>query len=308
MIDTREKTLHYCRAVWFVDTNLKTLESYIREAHQKLKTVGARKFQRDDGQYLKGLRFQEKKDGGGYFLHVIAETPGDHASTVTTADDTKDASDVDTVPPPNGKEFMDGDVFAFIKGDDTCICSTALRDSSFYVFLLELFKKAKLEDKSDKFELQKVANVDKLKMIKKEGVKEIDIGATLFDASVKYINRKDGMGVFGTVAEHLRAIFKDDGQPKEDSLKVQISIVTDGRMKGQPVGEKRMTTLAEELINGDEPYSILTKADQRITPSEVYVRTRVPIERFGKSVKRAKAWNELDSFYRRLHANGVTAQ
>lgn len=310
MAKTRQKTLSYRRTVWLEeDSKKRTLEDFILEAHKKLRTVKARKFKRFDGQYLKGLR-HKTGGGGGCFVHIVAETPGDQASTLTIADEAKDASDVGTTPPPKGSEYMDGDLFAFVKGDDVCVCASVLRDASFAVYCQELFRAAKLDAISVKFDLQKIASADKMKIINAEGVKEIDLRASLYDATVSYIERnKDASGAIGAVAKHFKALFWSDGKPQHDNLQVGVTLRADDRMAGKVLGRKRLNAVAKDIIDDDDDdYVIVTKKNQRITKNEIYIRKKVDIDRLGKSVNRDSAWGALSEFHKTLVDSGVVGQ
>lgn len=310
LADKRKKTLSYRRAVWLeADPKHRKLEDFIREAHGILKTVKTRKFQRLDGQYVKCLRYEPIR-GGGCFLHLVAETPGDHASTLAMADEDKEGSDVATAPPPQGSEFMDGDLFALVKGNDVCLCASALRDAAIALYCQELFRKSRRDAVATQFDLQKIADVDKMKIIQAEGVKEIEIRATLYAATTDYLKRKtEAAGAIGAVGKHLKAVFWPEGQVQKDNLQVGITLRADGRMKaGKALGAKRLKTIAEDVVGDDDDYVIHTKKGQRISRSEVYVRQRVDIERHGKSVKRDAAWDALTAFHAQLASSGVIGQ
>ena len=127
---------------------------------------------------------------------------------------------------------MDGDIIVFAKGNDLCICATSLHAGAIGAYCDELFRKAKLGDDATKFDLQKVANVDKLKMIEEQGVKEIDLTATLDEASVKYVKRKTAIGGgLRVLGRHLNAILRKDEPAARDNIRVGIVLKTDGRMK-----------------------------------------------------------------------------
>lgn len=91
---------------------------------------------------------------------------------------------------------MDGDAFLYINGNDVCMCLTGLRDGSIREYLCDLFKKAALGDNAAKFDLQKVANIDKIKMLHKQGVKEIELRATMFQATHQYEVKKKRLAEF----------------------------------------------------------------------------------------------------------------
>src|SRR5690606_10988651 len=118
MAKIREKTVSYRRAVWFTaDGGELNFEQLVRDAHAQLTTVSDRKFKRANGQFVKSI-WTAPERGGGFYMHIVAETPGDHASTLLQAAEIKDGHGVDTAPPPKGAEYMDGDVIVFAKGND----------------------------------------------------------------------------------------------------------------------------------------------------------------------------------------------
>jgi hypothetical protein len=98
-------------------------------------------------------------------IHITADTPGEQASVVPSAATGSTQVTVTTVPPPNDAEFMDGDAFVFISGNDLCLCSSALREGTLAHFFYSLFKKAKLNILSQQFIMMKVADVDALTLI-----------------------------------------------------------------------------------------------------------------------------------------------
>lgn len=310
MAKTRTKTVVYRRAVWLDghDSN-KTLEYYLRQANIKLPKIGQRKFARSDGQIIKGNKAKDNPDGG-LFLHLVAGTPGDHASTVPSGDDDQEDFEVGTAPAPAKKDYMDGDVFALIRGDDVFLCSTVLKDGSFTTYCRQLLKKAGFDD-SDAFELQNVPNVDKLKLIKAQGVKAVELRATLYEASVHYMDRKnDPAGAVGAALKHLKAIFGSDMAVDLENVRVSLSLAFDARKKGGRMsGERLMREVAREVVEDeDDDYVIVTGNNQRISQKDVFIRQKMTIERHGKSVLRDGAWKALRKFEAELKESGITAQ
>ena len=78
-------------------------------------------------------------------IHATIETPGEAASVVPMANGS-DEVDVRTINPPNDAEFMDGDAFLLICGNDVVLCATSVRDGA----IIDLFKKLFLLSKLSK--------------------------------------------------------------------------------------------------------------------------------------------------------------
>jgi hypothetical protein len=71
---------------------------------------------------------------------------------------------------------------------------------------------------------------------------------------------------------------------------------------------RKDSALAANVVSHSDKtydYSILTKTGQRISPEEIFIRTKVQIDKEGKTVHRDKAWRELQYFYESLKTSGA---
>jgi hypothetical protein len=304
----REKTINYRRAMWL--SGGRSLESYIREAVPLLPTVSDRTYLADSGRVVKLLSIDPRTRG--WLLHVSAETPGEAASIVPDAGARKSIN-VSTWDAPNSTEYMDGDAFAYVVGDHVCMCTSTLHDVVVYDAMLHLFSLAKITADSQRFDLIRVANADKLKMIHGAGIKSIDLQSTLFKASLDYSRRHaQTQGLVGWLSKQLKALFGKPDDVTNDSLQVKLIIKKDRRVRQHlTLGEKRLEFLAENLIlnqESDDHFSIVLDNDQIITQDEIYIRAKLPIPAKGKSVDRDEAWKSLVAFYNELLARGMLGQ
>jgi hypothetical protein len=310
MAQTREKVLTYLHADWLVNCPKgTTLETCLSEAYRKLGTVAERTIIRPSGQEIRLVKKLEPRDGG-FFAHITADTPGETASVVPKIKAGVQEADVATAAAPPDAEFMDGDAFLYVNDDHVCVCLTGLRDGAIRQFLYELFEKAQLGEHATKFDLLKAANVNKLKMLRAEGVKEIQLRASLYQASLQYEQRKENTsGVLRKIAQHIRSIVEAEVEDYDDSIRVIVTIKTDGRItKHLTVGEKRIEKLATDVVQHEQAhddYVIVTNTGQEVRPDEIVVREVVQIDALGKSVKVTKAWDYLADFYKRLKRQGA---
>ena len=309
MSGLRNKTLGYRRAEWIYDKpDMPTLESCIRDAFAALTTVEARRLWTGSKE-VKCLAYEMIKDGG-VLLHISVDTPGEQASVVPKGDDTSLQLDVAILDAPEQAEFMDGDAFVFVKKDHACLCLTGMHDAAFRIYLYEMFKKAKLRQDTQQFDLLKLADIDKIKMIHDEKIKEIELKASLYKASADYARRKnEAIGIIGGAAKIIRAFGTAPHDVTNDSLRVILTIKTDERSKEHlALGEKRIEDIAVDLLEhqeeGDE-FKIITKKGRTISPKELYVKQGVDILVYGKSVDREDAWKKLRGFLISLENSGV---
>jgi len=311
VVDTRDKIISYRRAEWLPDAVALTLEGCLRESYVKLTTVSERTIIRE-GRCARTAKVIEAPNGG-LLLHITVETPGEAASVVPKVTPNIAALNLTIAGAPAGGEWLDGDAFLYVLGDHVCICTTAVYDRAIRIFLWELFAKASLRPSATHFDLMKVADISKVKMLHTQGVKELEIRATLYQASADYARRKaHTMSSVGAAAKHLKAILQTPDDCTPDGLRVCLTLKTDARFrKGLALGEKRIEQLAADVVENSESnddYVIITKTGQRISPNEIFMKTTVPIEVDGKTVNRDKAWKELVSFFKSMKESGVLGQ
>lgn len=313
MAEKRGKTLSYRRAEWLADIPAgTTLESCLKAAHSALKTVEERTIIRDSGQCLRSAK-KLSPHSGGIFLHIVADTPGEETSVVPKAKKDTEEVEIGTAAAPEDAEFMDGDAFLFVKDNHVFLCSTGLRDGAVRLFLYEFFTKAKLGKHATRFDLLKTPNLDKMKLLIADGVKEIQLRASLYQATMQYEKRKSTTaGVLRTIGTHLRKVIESENEDRDDSLRVAIVIKTDERVrKHLTLGEKRIEEMAKDIVKNcrkDDEFIIETGSGQKISAEEIFLNETVLIDGYGKSVKCQKAWESLDAFYRRLKKSGALEQ
>ena len=245
MAKLREKTINYRRAIWL--SGSRSLESYIREAGPLLPNVSDRTYLADSGRVVKFLSIDQRTPG--WLLHISAETPGEAASIVPEAKSEKSVN-VSTWDAPPTNEYMDGDAFAYVVRDHVCVCTSTLHDGVIYDAILHLFSLAGLSPDSQKFDLVRVVNADKLKLIHGVGIKSIDLQSTLYQASQDYARRQaQTQGLTGWLSKQLKALFGQPHDVTNDSLQIKLIIKKDGRMrKHLKLGEKRLELLGRVVI------------------------------------------------------------
>lgn len=310
MADRRVKTISYRRAEWLSPDPNRTIEKLLRNANTKLATVANRWVSLDE-QTIR-LAKVENERGGGLRLHLTTETEGEAASYIPKAAPHSTEFSLGTQPPPANAEWLDGDAFLYVVDNHVCICTTAMSDSAVKTFIREYFKKARLPSDADKFDLLKKADITKIRLLRTQGVKEVEIRASMFRASASYQARKSHiMSALGVAAKHIKAVLNKPHDVNPDALQVILTLRTDEREKGLVIGEKEIENIAADIVRNaeaDDKYVIITQTGQRITPDELFVRAAVEIERDGKTVQRDDAWDELVKFYENLQTEGVLEQ
>lgn len=308
----RQKTISYHRAEYY-NTSPESirLSSCIRDAVEKSPTIAHRTISRGDGQYIKLASIRSDEDGGHY-LHLTVDTPGEAASIVPKVAPSAKEITVGTTAPPDDAEFMDGDAFLYVRGNDLCLCTTTIRSGAVEHFLHRFFLASSIRKDAVQFGLMNAANVEKIALLQKKGVSHIELKASLYRASVDYNHRRNQVsGVVGEVSRYIKSIVASEHDVNEDALRVEVAIFLDKRTKGIPLGQRRLEKMAIDIIENEtdhDEYVIITKDKERIEPDQIFMRSSVIIEGMGKSVDRDEAWAELLKYYNTLLDSGALGQ
>jgi len=318
----KDKKFYYRRAKWENQGKL-TIEKLLVDAHQQLDTVGKRSFSVGSGAEVRGADF---KDNGGLYLQIASYVPGEATSII---DKSKKArrSDISAQSAPEGKDYLDGEVFVYVKDNHVILCPSGVRENVVQVYILHVLRAVKKEGIAETFELDKVAKTNKLRMIREEGVKEIDLDTSLYEASLLHIDKQNPKisSLKKVITEQLLAVFGKDKDLKEikekENLNLRVSLRYDGsearkHMKeaefGQ-AGKKRLEKTAEQVISEFEEdhengFVIVTGQGNRITSDEIRVSDTFRVKTLGKSLSKPEAWVKLKAYHDRLKSDGVFEQ
>jgi hypothetical protein len=310
----RNKALRYRRAVFPKPDKktpvVKSLESYLDEAHKQFTTVSTRRVELD-GSFVLEIRHARKRKDVGSLMHLAAYTKEEPASVVPRAGATDDDAPVTTAPPPRGADYMDGDLHLLVSGNDVVLCASSLHEHKFEQYCALIFEKAGLPPVAAMFQLETVADTDKLAVIENEGVKEIVLNTIAFAATAEHVSRHS---IRKTIGKHLmgtfRALFRDDPDLSEisesENLSAQLVIKFDRRKTGGELSQQRLESLAKRLVqdDSDDGFKIRTLQKTTLGYNDVSLQKPVKIRADGKTVQRDAAFRELVTYYQELRNEG----
>jgi hypothetical protein len=211
---------------------------------------------------------------------------------------------------------MDGDMVLLVAGDDVVVCSSGLSERRFENYCVSIFAQAELPPVASMFHLRPVADADKLQLIEDQGVKEVVLDASAFEAEIERAGggverqslvRRLGDGILGA----LRNTFAEDPQLREisdrENLTAEVTFKFDGRKKGGEIGQRRIEEIAKAVL-AEEPegFKITTMDGTTLGHEAVTMTKSVKLIADGKSVQRDAAFQELVSYYQELHNAGHT--
>jgi hypothetical protein len=319
----KNKKFYYRRAKW--DGQGKhTLEYILAAAHETLNNVGKRTFELSNGAEIRGANFSINQ---GLYLQIASYVPGEATSIIEKSKQTKN-SNITAQTAPEGKDYLDGEVFVYINGNHVVLCPSAnAREKIVETYIWHVLRTTDNKDIALTFELDKIAKTNKLRMIKEEGVKEIDLATSLYEASLVHMDR-DNPKVSGwkkVIADQLSALFGKDKELSEikekENINVKISLKYDGmearkHSKDPEFGKSGMErlekTAAQVISEFDEEhengFTIVTGAGNRITSDEIRVSESFRVETLGKSLSKKAAWAKLKEYHDKLDTDGVFNQ
>lgn len=318
----KTKKLYYRRAKWEGQSK-RTLQEILVDSHAKLDTVGKRTFPIGSGAEIQGANVKVES---GLYLQIASYVPGE-ATSIIDKDATAKNSSVTAQIAPSGKDYLNGDIFVYINGNHLILCPSGVRENLVEIYIYLILQAVDEKDIASTFELDKVAKVSKLKMIKDEGVKEIELRASLYEASLIHLNKGKPKvsGIQGAIAHELSALFCKDPELKDirekENLSVSVVLRVDGNEAKRhsreigfgDAGKKRLRRTAEFIINefetdGDDGFVIVTGANNKITSDEIRVSDSFKVSTLGKSLSLNSAWAQLKEYFNRLNDEGVLKQ
>lgn len=302
------KILEYRRAQWFAGQQ--NLEELTRQAWGLFDTQLKRTITLSDKSSISGL---QPRDFGvdGFAIHCARYTDRQGIGTISMTPAAN--AEVGERPPESNENFINSDFSAFFRGNHIIVLNAGRNAATLRNFLYEFFRNAGFNTNTQKFNLVRVGNLDKLAMIEAAGVKSIDLNISISEAAAVDLAEHTGKGgiwltVKRAVADQFKAMIARDadiGQLREaekGSVTVSINVP-----KGDlAIAKNALNHMAEALAEDSDAddFQITLRNGQTIKPHEVSVKKRVELDAVANSVSIEQAWTEMRSFMNELIENG----
>jgi hypothetical protein len=191
-----------------------------------------------------------------------------------------------------------------VNHNDVVVCRSGLGENAFGSYVLGLAERHGFDTATVAFRLMRRADVDKLRMIRNDGVKRVSMNAVAHQASIEHVERTSvRQRILGEVWDEIRAVLGLDGRVPEDAenLKVEVLFSFDKR-RGTELDQRQIEFLAEQMLaDEDEGFMIETLSGRKTKAQDIVLSKPVRIPSFGKSVQYNKAWGALRAFYTELN-------
>ncbi len=301
------KTIEYRYVEWFASGG--PLELRVREAWGALGTTLKRSIEHGDG-YCMGVA---AKDFGqsGFGIHCAMFVDKQGVGTVPMEDAVSVA--LGERQPDDDENFLTTDIFAVISGNDVITLNASINAARLRTYLYGLFEKAELHENASKFDILRRADINKLRMIEKRGVEEIDLTCSVSEATLDRIKELEEKPNWlsqakASILSAARAISdKDDTsrallEAKKGRVKLSIR-VPEGDLEKAKHGLKALANEAVGDTEDDEGFVIHLRNGEKIKSNEITVRKRVRIKKHANTVDVNDAWIRMQEYVIELQQN-----
>lgn len=313
MARERSRTLNY-RKAFFKDNQgvVKNLQQRLNSFHLKFKTLETRRVVLHDQATIQCCVGRSRKKR--HELHLVRFEPGEAVSVLPIDKLNAEQTKVEAEPPPAGAEYVRKDFFAVADGNHFVYCGS-LPLSQFSSYFLEMQEKAGAKPADRVFRLEKWVSRDAIKLLDEQGVKTVDIDASMFAASARYESRtrdrrssardilaNTGRGVldfvWGSNDDDLERVARDENLTVGVSIGVRRGLHHDSR--------ENLRDIAKAVLEDDEAdFSIVTGGGQRIEGSKMVIRDRVNLPARNETVSAIAALEALHIFLDGIFESGA---
>lgn len=325
--ENKNRKLFYRRAT---SEGLKkeTLENLLKTAHDVYPSTSQRTYSMGtNGVEFHGANYKYKEKTG-FFIHIVTYVP-DQPTSILTKPSSQTSTSIEVSPAPTGKDYLEGDIFLLINKNDIVICQSGARENIAILYIKRVLEQNNVKHVPIDLCFERVAKVDKIRMIKSEGIKEISLNSSLYEASLIHMNEKNSrfVDLNRIIADQIKRIFAEDPTYQEiqerENVVINLSIKFDGkeamRHKKEKdfgeVGKERLEKTSEKLlkeVEDDDDYhggfSIITNSGNKITPNDIEISDKSRIKTLGKSLQTGDAWDKLEEYFQTLFASGIISQ
>ncbi|MCV0371687.1 hypothetical protein [Filomicrobium sp.] len=238
-----------------------------------------------------------------HLLHLVAYVPDDKMQVVPLTD--TDA-ELELADPPDETEYLDGEMMLLVQGNDVLMCKCGLSESAMLNFVEQVGEKLGFESEIVRCNLGKRIDIDKMAMIKKEGVHRLSMNALAHSVSVDAAERSTVRRKFaGVIFDEVRDILGVEAEVPEDAenLKVEVSLTFDKR-RGTEIDKRQLQVMAETILDDEDGgFAIETLAGRKVRADDILLSKAVMLPAFGKSVRHEDAWERLIEFNQEIRAS-----
>jgi len=312
---TEAKTLtrkfHY-RRLFVNDSTLIPISEILIQIHKEYEKNALKRSINYNDTLVIGSSFRVQENEKTFFLHLTVTKPDSDTSVIPT---TKEDATIqtETLSPPEGKDFLKGDVFLLVKNHHVIFVANNASEGIILEYISTFLRKYGYLQPDETIRLEKSMNIDKFKMIQDEGIKGLHFKNRIPYAVSEYYNRKAETGkkknVFtafiGKISQEVKEMLSDEIEDIDNleniTLKVELSF--DRRKLQTETIKERFQKVGEDLFQNDDfdsSFTILTNKNVPIRTDELNISQSYPVIEKGNSFEEWDTWLQLDKYYYEL--------
>jgi hypothetical protein len=255
-------------------------------------------------------------------LKITSFMPQELATTVPIK--LKDAAAPEaSASAPVDQAFKTSEYFALIKDNYIIGIGDGLRIEAVSRYLSNLSVQAGMPANHAAFEVTPVPNIDKLKVIQKEGVRSIELDATLHAATLQFqVQDKRLRGPFVNALRSLKdgadaLVGKNKSAELMDhlgSIEVKLEIKVAGGLTGPVVARDYIQKAAAEILAAKKTLRsesvdarFITSKGTPVSLDDVVIgeQVRLPRRDHENSLRDLETWSALWAFLKKIQADGI---
>ena len=250
-------------------------------------------------------------------LHIASAVIGKTALAIEMDCD-KDYDDGAEQNAPTKHEFVDGEAYLLVKDQHVIFCSHGLTLKAVENYLNRLLHS---EDVDERFEFTPIGNIDKLQLINRSGVKQVDFSATIFKMTQDELNenaekmRKSRFSriLDGLTREVKKAFAKDLSEEEKkilEELQVDVSVKLMGNTRASLEARKFVKNEARTMLSDDlsPEVEFITGNGETIKSSDIQLHKMINIKKLNNSnsLEYEDAWLGLGNYFDELKQQKFT--
>lgn len=251
-------------------------------------------------------------------LHIVSGVIGQTAITMNMAC-TEEFDDGKEQKAPSQHEFINGEAYLLFKDHHVVFCSHGLTLITVQNYLNSFLHN---KDVDDSFEFTNVANIDKLQLLNRNGVKAFNFSASMYTMTQDELNRKADAAnrsrissLFNDFIQNAKNAFSKDLTEEEQKilqeLQVDVSVRLIGNSRASFEAQKFVKTEAQEMLADDAlppEVEFITGNDETIKSSEIQLHKTITVQKLNNSnsLQHEDAWLSLSDYFDELKRQKFT--
>lgn len=251
-------------------------------------------------------------------LHVVSGVIGQTALTMNMAC-TEEFDDGKEQTAPIQHEFVNGEAYLLFKDHHVIFCSHGLTLITVQNYLNSFLHN---ENTDDSFEFTNVANIDKLQLLNRNGVKAFNFSATMYtmtqdelNRTVDNANRSRISSLFNNFIQSAKNAFSKELTEEEQKilqeLQVDVSVRLIGNSRESLEAQKFVKSEAQEMLSDEElppEVEFITGNDKTVKSSEIQLHKTITVQKLNNSnsLQHEDAWVGLGNYFDELKRQNFT--